>query len=126
MPKRVVYQIDPKRKNADGSYPDFVFKNRVQKFKEIYWIYVLWTGIKYRASLRGIPFGLRLATFFRFCRKSNYHRLRGNRADELTVDRRNNLKGYYAFNIQALTHYENAMKYHRVDKKRGKRGYLIH
>lgn len=81
-----------------------------------------WRALKDHAKARGIPFTLKLTTFIRFAKQSDYLNRTGNGARCLTVDRKNNLKGYTARNIQPLTRAENAMKQARQDKIRMEKG----
>lgn len=82
-----------------------------------------WRALKDHAKARGIPFRLKLATFVVFARKSDYLNRKGNGPHCLTVDRRNNLLGYTARNIQPLTRAANSMKKARQDEIRMKAGF---
>lgn len=82
-----------------------------------------WRNLKDHAKARAIPFRLSLGTFTIFARKSDYLNRKGNGAHCLTVDRRNNLLGYTARNIQPLTRAANAMKQAHQDEIRMKAGY---
>ncbi len=120
--KRVVYQIDPNRRNPDGSFPDFTFEGYNQKYNYKKWLHKLYLKLYYHAEKRNIHFGLRFRSFLNFCRNTNYHALRGRGSNDLAMDRKNNLKGYLAKNIQALTHADNNRKYWIKDRKRGEEG----
>jgi hypothetical protein len=122
MSKRVVYQIDPKRRNPDGSFPDFVFKNAEQRWFHTKWLYNIWRFKKHNAENKGVAFGLRFRSFLNFCRKTNYPALRGTASLDMTIDRKNNRKHYIMHNIQMLTSRDNVRKYWRKDKKLGEEG----
>jgi hypothetical protein len=120
MPKKIIYQIDPKRRNPDGSFPDFVFKGYFDKYHHKKWMVILYQNKAGHAKEKGIPFGLRFRSFLNFCRKTNYHKLRGTGPDDMVMDRIDNLGPYVMSNIQMLSNKENLRKYHKHDKKRGK------
>jgi hypothetical protein len=119
MAKRIVYQIDPKLINPDGSFPDFVFKSKFQKYHQKKWIYVLYSNRIAHALERNIPFKLSFRSFLNFCRSTNYHILRGPSRDEMSIDRIDNLRGYTEDNIQMLSNGDNSRKYQQHDSKRG-------
>ncbi len=122
MAKRVVYQIDPKRRKPDGSFPDFVFNSKSIKYNQKKWLFEVYLTKCYNAAKKKIPFALSFAYFLNFCRNTGYHILRGPHRDEMTIDRIDNLKGYTDDNIQMLSSIENYRKYWEHDIKRGKRG----
>jgi hypothetical protein len=117
--KRVVYQIDPKRRKPDGSFPDFMFKDRDERKRRIKWLYRIYIIIVNNAKRRDLPVNWSFGLFLKFCRETTYHALRGMHSTDLTIDRKDNLKGYTADNIQALTRGENVRKYKTTDIKRG-------
>lgn len=122
MAKRVVYQIDPKRRNPDGSFPEFVFSNDDQKYSQTRWLWGIWHYKKHNARKKGIGFNLLFLYFLNFCRRTNYSVLRGNGSADMTIDRIDNLKGYTDDNIQMLSNRDNVRKYFMHDRKLGKRG----
>lgn len=119
MAKRIVYQIDPKRRNPDGSFPDFVFEDDNQKHNQTRWLWKIWHYKKHNARKKGVGFNLLFLSLLNFCRNTNYHILRGQASGSMTIDRIDNLKGYTDDNIQMLSNKENVQKYFRQDRKRG-------
>lgn len=85
-------------------------------------MHTAWRRLKDHAKERGIAFSLSLGTFIRFAKQSDYLNRTGPNRHCLTVDRKNNLKGYSARNIQPLTRAENAMKQARRDEIRMRAG----
>lgn len=78
--------------------------------------------LKDNAKKRQIPFRLSFKTFTNFALASDYLNKKGNGKYCLTVDRRNNLLGYTARNIQPLTRAANREKQARQDAHRMKAG----
>lgn len=78
-------------------------------------MWAAWRALKDHAKARLIPFGLTLFTFRKFAIQSDYLNRTGPNGHCLTVDRRNNLKGYTPRNIQPMTRAENSMKRARQD-----------
>lgn len=79
--------------------------------------------LKDHAMSRGIPFRLTFFVFRRFALQTDYLNKKGQFGHCLTVDRINNLKGYYKSNIQPLTRSQNAEKQARRDAIRMQRGH---
>lgn len=75
-------------------------------------------ALKNRAKSRGIVFSLPFNAFRRFAVATDYLNRTGNGKHCLTVDRKNNLRGYVIGNIQALTREKNREKQARVDEIR--------
>lgn len=80
-------------------------------------------NLKAHAKSRGIPFSLTFIVFRRFALRTDYLNRTGQKGSCLTVDRRNNLKGYTPQNIQPLTRAENSMKQARRDAIRMTAGF---
>lgn len=117
--KRIIYQIDPKRRKPDGTFPEFVFRSKMQKSHQIRWLSEIFRNKNHNAGKKKIPFALSFRYFINFCRLTNYHILRGQASAGMTIDRIDNLKGYTDDNIQMLSNRENVQKYHRQDRQRG-------
>ena len=81
-------------------------------------------NLRTHARERGIPFNLSFTAFRRFALQSDYLNKKGNGKYCLTVDRRNNLKGYTPRNIQPLTRARNREKQAKVDAIRHRMGHL--
>lgn len=75
------------------------------------------------AAERGIEFTISFEEFERFATETNYVTRTGNERESLTVDRKDNLKGYIPGNIRALTRAENTAKRNKHDEIRFKKGY---
>ncbi len=72
---------------------------------------------------RGIPFTISFNEFREFAERSDYIILKSNKADGLTVDRKDNLLGYVPGNIQPMTRSENSVKRCKQDMMRMQAGY---
>lgn len=77
-----------------------------------------WHNLKGHAKARGISFRLPFPIFVRFALATQYLTRTGNHAGAITVDRKNNLKGYTPGNVQALTRSENSIKQAKQDARR--------
>jgi hypothetical protein len=86
-------------------------------------MWAAWRSLKDHAKARDIPFRLSLYTFRKFALKTDYLNRTGPNGRCLTVDRKDNLKGYTPRNIQPLTRAENTMKQARRDAIRMKSGF---
>lgn len=75
------------------------------------------------AKARQIEFALTFEDFRDFALRSHYIDQRGPFAPCLTVDRRDNLRGYVRDNIQPLTRAENSRKRARQDEMRTRCGF---
>lgn len=64
----------------------------------------------YNAKKRGIEFALPFAWFRDWGRANGYFERCGNRKGDLTIDRKDNTRGYFPDNIQLLTRSENSYK----------------
>lgn len=122
MAKRVIYQIDPKRRNPDGTYPDFIVSDYSDKQSRLKWLYhKVFRVKKHNAKKQNILFMLQFGFFLNFCRNTNYHALRGQGANDLTIDRKDNLQGYLPENIQTLSRLENIRKYNTIARRRAEK-----
>lgn len=79
--------------------------------------------LKSHASARGIEFRITFEDFRSFALKSELIGNTGQTAESLTIDRRDNLKGYVLDNIQPMTRAENAAKLAKQDEIRSMKGY---
>lgn len=86
-------------------------------------MWAAWRALKDRAKRRKIPFSITLLQFRKFALETNYLNRTGLGKHCLTVDRKNNLKGYTPRNIQALTREENVIKQAKRDAIRMKAGF---
>lgn len=74
--------------------------------------------LKQNAKRRRVPFALSIKEWKQFCDVTNYLKLRGTFAQDMTVDRIVDSLGYVAGNIQMITRAENSKKQARDRKKR--------
>lgn len=72
--------------------------------------------LRNNAKRRGIPFDLNLEEWVMFCDLTGYVDAHGRGAEDLSVDRIDNSKGYTLDNIRALTVSVNARKWHIQQK----------
>lgn len=73
---------------------------------------------KARANKRGIPWGITLEEWKIWWEEHpEYQSLKGRRAADLTIDRKEEEYGYFIWNIQILTNRENLTKYRRWKSK---------
>lgn len=79
-------------------------------------------NLKCHAVERAIPFTITFVYFRRWALRTNYLNRTGLNGDCLTVDRKDNLKGYVPGNIQALTRRANTEKQMRRDAIRMRAG----
>lgn len=79
--------------------------------------------LKSHAAGRGIEFRISFRHFECFAIKSELIEKTGATADSLTVDRRDNLKGYVIGNIQPLTRARNSEKRAKHDEIRMRKGF---
>lgn len=86
-------------------------------------IYAAWRNLKDSAKRRCIEFRLSLKYFTKFALQTQYLTRKGPYGGCLTVDRKNNLRGYVAGNIQPLTRSENTRKQAKRDAIRLQKGY---
>lgn len=64
--------------------------------------------IRHSARKRNLPFTITIAQFQDFCAKTGYLEKRGNKPNDMTIDRKDWDEGYHIWNIQAMTHAENS------------------
>ncbi len=74
--------------------------------------------LKFHAKARKIPFTITFKYFKRFAKKFRYLIRTGRYAENITIDRRNNLRGYVRGNIQVMTRRKNSEKKMRADAYR--------
>lgn len=93
-------------------------------------MWAAWRALKDHAKGRksekwpnGIPFTITLGYFIRFAKQTDYLNRTGLNGHCLTVDRKNDDRGYVKGNLQPLTRAENAMKQARRDKIRHEKGF---
>lgn len=75
------------------------------------------------AKERGIEFRISFEHWRAFALKSELIGNQGQTAESLTVDRRNNLKGYVVGNLQVMTRAANSAKLAKEDEIRMKKGF---
>ncbi len=75
-----------------------------------------YNNLKTNAKKRGKSFTLTLRFFRLFCWASDYNENSGRLANDYSIDRIDNARGYERGNIQVLTGAENSEKYHHHDK----------
>ncbi len=71
--------------------------------------------LKGNAKRRKKVFELDLPWFREWVKKNGYMDNKGRAADNFTIDRKDNLMGYFADNIQILTKHDNVVKYSTID-----------
>jgi hypothetical protein len=81
-------------------------------------IVVAFHNIKNRARQRGKEFLLTIDEFTEFCLQTNYIELKGRKATDYSIDRKNDDKGYIAGNLQLLTISDNSRKQQRDNRTR--------
>ncbi len=64
--------------------------------------------LRHSARKRKLPFTLTVKEFEQFCLETGYLELRGKKADDMTIDRKDWDEGYHIWNIQVMTHAENS------------------
>ena len=67
-------------------------------------------NLRRRAKRRGKDFSLTFEQYREFAVKTDYARLKGKSSLSLSIDRKNNSRGYHADNIQAMTIRDNCRK----------------
>lgn len=99
---------------ADGTvvvYENFLkycWKCHSRRLKEKRpWTYVL-NMLRHSARKRKLPFTLTVASFKKWCEETGYLEKRGNKPEDLTVDRIDWNDGYHIWNIKTMTHKENS------------------
>lgn len=75
-------------------------------------------ALRNNAKRRRVPFLLSIKEWKQFCDATNYLKLRGTFAQDMTVDRIIDALGYVAGNIQMITRAENSKKQAQDRKKR--------
>lgn len=92
-----------KSRKICGKHKNLKFK---QENPESYWFMVL----RSNAKRRKIDFQLTLEEFKKFCKDTNYIKLKGRSPNSYTVDRKISTIGYAYDNIQILTLSQNVKK----------------
>ena len=87
-------------------------KHYARKLREKDPIQVRYSQAKQKAASRGIDFTITLEWFRGFCARTGYLS-KGYRGQSATLDRRCNIHGYHAWNIQILSNRANASKGNR-------------
>lgn len=93
------------------------WKCKARRYTEKYPLENTYRFLKANAKRRGIVCTLTLEEWKQFCDATNYLKLRGTYAQDMTVDRINPSLGYIAGNLQMLTRSENAKKAVKERKK---------
>lgn len=73
-------------------------------------IRALYINLKSHAKARGHEFTLTFAQWRAFCLRTDYHKLKGLEPDSLTVERKDEARGYHADNLTVLKHSENVRR----------------
>lgn len=90
-------------------------KCKSRLLKERHPITYHFNALRNNAKRRGKEFNLTIEEFKEFCKKTGYMELKGKNGSDLSIDRRENRKGYVMNNIQAITLSENTVKRNTVD-----------
>jgi hypothetical protein len=85
-------------------------KCRSRRFKLAHPLRYYYGKLRDRAKERGKDFRLTFEEYQSFAIKTNYALLKGKTSLSLSIDRRNNDRGYYFENVQAITLSENSRK----------------
>lgn len=106
--KKTVYKKTNGTTVVYTSFLSHCWKCRSRRLKENRpWTYVL-NMLRHSARKRNLPFSLTVDEFKDFCLKTGYLERRGNKPDDLTIDRIDWNDGYHIWNIRVLTHAENS------------------
>jgi hypothetical protein len=73
-------------------------------------IHYAYSNLKNSARKRNIQFDLTYKEFQEFCKKTNYHQLRGTNPDSMTVNRIRCNEGYNKDNIEIMNHLDNSSR----------------
>ncbi len=91
-------------------------KHYTRKRKELDPVAIRYNNMKSKSKTRAIVFSITLDQFRRFCNRTGYIIKKGRRGMNATVDRRCNVHGYHIWNVQLLTHRQNASKGTKMSK----------
>lgn len=64
--------------------------------------------LRHSARKRQLAFTITVQEFKTWCQQTGYLELRGQKPDDLTIDRIDWNEGYHIWNIRTLTHKENS------------------
>lgn len=85
-------------------------KCRSRRWAERHPLHYSFKNLKVRAKQRGKVFTLTRDEYLKFAKETDYGRLKGKTSLSLSIDRKDNSKGYSADNIAAITIRENCRK----------------
>lgn len=91
-------------------------KHYARKLKKRDPVYDRYFNFKNNAIARGKAFSITLDQFREFCDKTGYIVKKGMRGKRCTIDRIDNRFGYYIWNIQIITNFQNIRKYYDFDR----------
>lgn len=94
-----------------GSHKKYCPKHHHQALKRRDPISYIYSHRKQRAKARGHAWALSLAEFRQWCEQTGYHLGCGKEAHSLSIDRRDNCRGYSLDNIVCVPLGANAAKY---------------
>ena len=106
------YRCPNKAGNKKKFCPRHHAKAQKEKNPESYYYNLL----KQNAKRRKKFFSLTLVDFKKFCKETDYMKLKGKSATSASIDRIDHLKGYEVGNLQILTLSENSKKMHEDNK----------
>lgn len=112
----------PKKKNGESNGAK-CYKCRARIYRAANPYFAAYRAQKDHAQARGISFTVGFQYWKRFAEESGLLQNRGLSANALTVDRKDNLKGYEEGNLQAMTRAKNSEKAAKRDAIRMKQGY---
>lgn len=92
----------------DGYFRKYCHKCLSRQCKEKRpWTYVL-NMLRHSARKRNLPFTLTVESFKKWCEETGYLAGRGNKPEDLTIDRIDWNEGYHIANLRVLTHAQNS------------------
>lgn len=106
--KKTVYTNKQGKTKVYTNYLRHCWKCRSRRLKEVHPATYVLNMLRHSARKRKLPFTLTLAEFKAFCERTGYLERRGNKAEDLTIDRINWDDGYHINNLRVLTHAENS------------------
>jgi hypothetical protein len=113
----------PGKKPSGISYGRYCHRCRMRRWREKQPMRAAFRNLRDHAIARGIEFALTFEEFRVFAEHSDYLNRTGNESGCLTVDRKDNLRGYVVDNIQPMTRSENSVKRAKYDAIRMRCGY---
>lgn len=102
------YCRNQKAKNPGGYFLEHCWKCRSRRLKLKCPVTYVLNMLRHSARKRKLPFTITKAQFSAFCAETGYLEKRGNKPENLTLDRVDPNRGYHIDNLRVLTHAENS------------------